>query len=92
MRETIPRDQTICREDLSRNWQVLFPSRDVGGGKMTSHIKLYGSKGDRFEKIKEQLTEQLGYEPSNPEVVGMLMAGIDEEMDVAAGLTPKGRP
>lgn len=49
---------------------------------MTVHIKLYGSKGDRFETIKDDLTEQLGYEPSNPEVVGILMAtsgteGID---------------
>lgn len=46
---------------------------------MTSHIKLYGSKGDRFENIKDDLTEQLGYEPSNPEVVGLLMAQYDPE-------------
>lgn len=49
---------------------------------MTVHIKLYGEKGERFTEIKEELTEQLGYEPSNPEVVGILMAqsNTGEEM------------
>lgn len=41
---------------------------------MTSHIKLYGSKGARFEQLKAEFGQQLGYEPSNPEVVGLLMA------------------
>lgn len=41
---------------------------------MTSHIKLYGGKGKRFEAIKEDLTNVLGYEPSNPEVIGFLLA------------------
>lgn len=41
---------------------------------MTSHIKLYGGRGERFEEIKEALADQLGYEPTNPEVVGILMA------------------
>lgn len=54
---------------------------------MTSHIKLYGSKAERFEDIKQELSKQLGYEPSNPEVVGILMAGVDEDMDIAKGLT-----
>jgi len=45
---------------------------------MTTSIKLYGSKAERFEQIKAALTEQLGYEPSNPEVVGLLMASFDE--------------
>lgn len=58
---------------------------------MTVHIKLYGSKADRFTKIKTELSDQLGYEPSNPEVVGILMAGVDEEMDLAQGLTTGGR-
>lgn len=44
---------------------------------MTSHIKLYGSKSDRFEQLKEELEETLGYEPSNPEVIGILMAAYD---------------
>lgn len=60
---------------------------------MTVHIKLYGSKADRFTDIKQELEEQLGYEPSNPEVVGILMAGIDDgEINLAKGLTASGRP
>lgn len=54
---------------------------------MTVHIKLYGSKADRFEAIKTELTEQLGYEPSNPEVVGIMMAGINpKQIDLQDGL------
>lgn len=41
---------------------------------MTVHIKLYGDKGALFEAIKEDLTDEFGYVPSNPEVVGVLMA------------------
>lgn len=44
---------------------------------MTVHIKLYGGKADRFETIKEELTEQMGYEPTNPEVIGALMANYN---------------
>lgn len=40
---------------------------------MTSHIKLYGEKGERFEEVKDLLAEELGYAPTNPEVVGILM-------------------
>ncbi|WP_299331829.1 hypothetical protein [Haloplanus sp.] len=45
---------------------------------MTVHIKLYGEKGERFEEIKRDLTDHLGYEPSNPEVVGFLMGDFDQ--------------
>lgn len=41
---------------------------------MPTHIKLYSEKRDRFEEIKLDLAEELGYEPTNPEVVGFLMA------------------
>lgn len=58
---------------------------------MTVHIKLYGSKAERFESIKRELTEELGYDPSNPEVVGFLMAGVDDDIDVARGITVQGR-
>lgn len=44
---------------------------------MTSHIKLYGSKGERFENIKAEMSERLGYDPSNPEVIGLLMSNYD---------------
>lgn len=46
---------------------------------MTSHIKLYGSKSDRFEEIKHRMEERLGYEPSNPEVVGLMMATYEAD-------------
>lgn len=41
---------------------------------MTTHIKLYGGKQERFEEIKNQLADHFGYEPTNPEVMGILMA------------------
>lgn len=44
---------------------------------MTVSIKLYSGKAIRFEKIKEQMTRELGYTPSNSEVVGLLMARND---------------
>lgn len=45
---------------------------------MTVHIKLYGEKADRFEVIKAEMSEQMGYEPTNPEVVGLLLARYNE--------------
>lgn len=51
---------------------------------MASHIKLSGGKAERFEEIKNQLQDELGYEPTNPEVVGVLMGmytGDDDEND-----------
>lgn len=50
---------------------------------MTSHIKLYGSKSNRFEQIKQGYAELLGYEPSNPEVVGLLMASYETEEPIS---------
>lgn len=55
---------------------------------MTVHIKLYGSKAERFEEIKAELTEQLGYEPSNPEVVGILMGHVDSEDTLVSEVLP----
>ena len=46
---------------------------------MTTHIKLYGGKAERFETIKQELAEELGYEPTNPEVVGALMAAYGKQ-------------
>lgn len=45
---------------------------------MTTHVKLYGEKADRFEAIKAEMSENQGYEPTNPEVVGFLMATYNE--------------
>lgn len=49
-------------------------SKGVLGTSVTVHIKLYGEKADRFRDIKGSVAERLGYQPSNPEVVGLLMA------------------
>jgi hypothetical protein len=46
---------------------------------MTTHIKLHGSKARRFEEVKLELSERMGYDLSNPEVIGLLMAGYDVE-------------
>lgn len=48
---------------------------------MPTHIKLYSEKRDRFEEIKRDLTEELGYEPTNPEVIGFIMARYGEQAD-----------
>lgn len=37
------------------------------------HVTLCGGRARRFREIKDELEEQLGYEPSNPEIVGRLM-------------------
>ncbi len=46
---------------------------------MTTHIKLHGSKAHRFEEVKLELSERMGYELSNPEVLGLLMAGLGSD-------------
>lgn len=46
---------------------------------MPTHIKLYGGKSERFEEIKRGLSHELGYEPTNPEVVGIVMARYTRE-------------
>ena len=46
---------------------------------MTTHIKLTGTKADRFEEIKLKLSECMGYELTNPEVLGLLMVGLDSD-------------
>lgn len=43
---------------------------------MATSIKLYGSKATKFETIKAQIEEQWGYTPTNPEVIGVLMASM----------------
>lgn len=46
---------------------------------MASHIKLYSGKAQRFEEIKQHIEDKLGYEPTNPEVIGILMGLYDAE-------------
>jgi hypothetical protein len=40
-------------------------------------ITLYGSKAARFREIREQLEEEYGIEPTNPEVIFELMKDWD---------------
>ena len=46
---------------------------------MTTHIKLHGTKAERFEQLKHEMSDRVGYELSNPEVLGLLMAGLEIE-------------
>ena len=52
---------------------------------MTTHIKLHGTKADRFEAVKRELSEQMGYELTNPEALGLLMTDLDSA-DPPAGM------
>jgi hypothetical protein len=40
-------------------------------------ITLTGEKSQRFQELRDELEEQLGYRPSRPEVVGYLMGQTD---------------
>lgn len=44
---------------------------------MTVQVKLYGGKARRYVAIKERAARDLGYEPTNPELVGLMMAEFD---------------
>lgn len=59
--------------------RIPHAHHEQGPKSMTSHIKLYGSKSSRFEELKGTIEAQLGYEPSNPEVVGLIMAAYETE-------------
>lgn len=45
---------------------------------MTTQIRLHGSKSRRFEDLKAEMRATLGYEPSNSEAVGVLMAAYTQ--------------
>lgn len=47
------------------------------GGRIS--ISLYGDRADRFEEIRDQLEERLGYRPERPEALGHLMAEWPDE-------------
>ncbi|WP_231184722.1 hypothetical protein [Haladaptatus sp. DYF46] len=42
-------------------------------------ITLYGGKARRFREFEQAVEERLGYEPTKPEVVGMMMAHVSPE-------------
>lgn len=37
------------------------------------HLTLCGGQARRFREIRDELEEQLGYEPTKPQVIGRLM-------------------
>lgn len=41
------------------------------------HLKLYGGQARRFRKLRDELEEELGYEPTNPRVLGHLLEHYD---------------
>lgn len=42
------------------------------------NITLVGDRGEQFERVKRVLADSLGYEPNNPEVMGLLMSAFGE--------------
>jgi len=40
-------------------------------------IALYGGQARRFRELREELAEELGYEPTKPRVVGHLLEHYD---------------
>jgi len=45
--------------------------------KPTESVKLYGDRAEQFREKKRRLAEVLGHEPTNAQVVGLMMAGFD---------------
>ena len=41
-------------------------------------ITLYGERAERFREIQMEISDGLGYEPSNAETVGLIMSKWDK--------------
>jgi hypothetical protein len=41
---------------------------------MAERVKLHGERADRFRELKDRLAEELGYQPSNAEAMGLIMS------------------
>jgi len=54
-------------------------------------ITLYGERAERFRDLREELTDYLGYEPTKPEAIGLIMTGWTDERDAQPNPTPKER-
>lgn len=48
---------------------------------MKHDITLRDDKADQFQRVKEDVEERLGHEPTNADVVGFLMAEYEAERD-----------
>lgn len=55
---------------------------------MFTSIELHGELDQRFDEIKSHLADKLGYEPTNAEVVGILMAEYSSDTPDAPNDTP----
>lgn len=47
--------------------------------KPSESITAYGGKAERFREIREHIEEERGWEPTNSEVLGVLMAEFDAD-------------
>ena len=56
---------------------------------MRHQITLTGEQAEQFGRIKQELTESFGHEPTNARVVAFMMAGFDSEQ-VADALGGRG--
>jgi len=57
----------------------------------TVHIKLRGSTADRFEAIKWELGRELGYVPTNPEIIQRLLDAVEPSASWVADRSPRPR-
>jgi len=46
---------------------------------MEVHVTLRSDKADQFDRIKEDLEDRLGHEPTNADLVAFLMAEYESE-------------
>lgn len=46
---------------------------------MVERIKLHGERAERFRELKERIAGELGYEPSNAEAAGIIMAEFPDD-------------
>lgn len=79
----------MVTEAKRQSRRVAGPTADYR--RMPVHIKLRSSKGERFERIKRQLSEEMGYQPSNPEILGIVMAYYNFDESNVESLAPLGR-
>jgi hypothetical protein len=53
--------------------------------KPSESVTLYGDRAEQFRRIAGRLEEVLGHEPTNAQVMGLLMASFDPEDPLDAG-------
>ena len=56
--------------------------------KPSENVTLYGDRAEQFRCIRDDLEAVLGHEPTNAQVVGLMMAGFDPEDPVQSSAEP----